>query len=286
MSAPASRGSGRGGRIALLVAVVVGVAVAAAAFGGFWRSETPIVERCRAEVASYTAEGLTPTQAEHAALLSALSVERGMPARAATIAIATAFQESSLYNIDYGDRDSVGLFQQRPSQGWGSVEEIMDPYYATHTFYDALVDVPGYTDMDITVAAQEVQISAYPDAYAQHEPASRALASALTGESPGAFNCTIDPDERNEAALAELVDELEQTFGEVRTEVDEARVDVAGDGDTARGWAIAHWALAHASRFGVDEISYDGRVWSVDDSADGWREDTSATDDTVDITFV
>ena len=84
-------------------------------------------------------------QAENAALISAISVQRGMPARAATIALATAFQESKLYNIEAGDRDSLGIFQQRPSQGWGEPEQILNPYYATNNFYDELADVDGYT---------------------------------------------------------------------------------------------------------------------------------------------
>ena len=85
-----------------------------------------------------------------------------MPARAASIALATAYQESKLYNIDYGDRDSVGLFQQRPSQGWGTVAQLTDPEFATNAFYDALAKVDGYREMEITVAAQEVQRSGLP----------------------------------------------------------------------------------------------------------------------------
>ena len=112
-----------------------------------------------------------------------------MPARAATIALATAYQESDLYNVEGGDRDSLGLFQQRPSQGWGSPEQVLDPYYAANAFYDELVDVDGYEAMEVTVAAQEVQRSGLPGAYADHEADARVLASALTGNSPRAFSC-------------------------------------------------------------------------------------------------
>ena len=101
-------------------------------------------------------------QAENASLIAAIAIERGLPARAVSIALATAFQESKLVNIDYGDRDSLGLFQQRPSQGWGTAEEILDPVYSTNAFYDALVQVDGYEDMEITEAAQQVQRSAFP----------------------------------------------------------------------------------------------------------------------------
>ena len=113
---------------------------------------------CTAEVDGHTVE-VDLEQAENAALITAVAVERGMPALAASIALATAYQESKLYNIDYGDRDSVGLFQQRPSQGWGSVEQLTDPVFATNAFYDALQKVDGYDSMEITVAAQEVQRS-------------------------------------------------------------------------------------------------------------------------------
>ena len=131
---------------------------------------------------------LSVEQAENAALITAISVQRGMPARAATIALATAYQESKLYNIESGDRDSLGLFQQRPSQGWGSPEQVLDPYYATNAFYDELAEVDGYDSMRVTEAAQEVQRSGFPEAYADHEADARVLASALTGNSRHAFS--------------------------------------------------------------------------------------------------
>ena len=119
-------------------------------------------------------------------------MKRGLPARAATIALATALQESKLRNLDYGDRDSLGLFQQRPCQGWGTEEQILDPVYATNRFYDALVKIDGYQDMPITEVAQEVQRSAFPEAYAEHEQEGRLLASRLTGHSPAGLSCRLD----------------------------------------------------------------------------------------------
>ncbi|MCW2748662.1 MAG: hypothetical protein JWP10_1804, partial [Nocardioidaceae bacterium] len=154
---------------------------------------TPLLgrdEECVAAVEDNTAT-IELDQAENAALIAAVATRRGLPARAVTIAIATAFQESKLRNIDYGDRDSVGLFQQRPSQGWGTTQQIMDREYAIGKFFDALVKIKNYRELDITVAAQKVQRSAFPDAYAQHEPEARALASALSGNSPHAFTCEI-----------------------------------------------------------------------------------------------
>ena len=104
-------------------------------------------------------------------------MRRGLPARAASIALATAYQESKLRNLDHGDRDSLGLFQQRPSQGWGTAKQIQDPYYATNAFYDALVKIDGYQTMRITEAAQEVQRSGFPEAYAR--PRSRRPGAGL-----------------------------------------------------------------------------------------------------------
>src|ERR671932_192246 len=103
-------------------------------------------------------------QARLTSIIVGLSVRRGLAPRAASIAMATVYQETGIRNLDYGDRDSVGLFQQRPSQGWGTVEQLMDPYYATTKFYDALVRVKDWQRRDITKVAQAVQRSAYPDA--------------------------------------------------------------------------------------------------------------------------
>lgn len=87
---------------------------------------------------------LSPEQAANAATISAVASSRGLSERAVTIALATAMQESGLRNIDFGDRDSVGLFQQRPSQDWGTVRQIMDPVYSAGAFYRHLAKVPGY----------------------------------------------------------------------------------------------------------------------------------------------
>ncbi|MGC9499915.1 heavy metal transporter [Streptomyces sp. WG7] len=135
----------------------------------------------------------TPEQAANAATITAVGTARDLPERAVTIALATALQESSLRNIDHGDRDSLGLFQQRPSQGWGTPEEIMDPAYSAGLFYEHLVEVPGYTRLPLTVAAQRVQRSGFPQAYAKHEPDAALLAAALTGRSAATLTCEGRP---------------------------------------------------------------------------------------------
>ncbi|MDG9721977.1 heavy metal transporter [Streptomyces sp. DH41] len=135
----------------------------------------------------------TPEQAVNAAAITAVGTARDLPERAVTIALATALQESTLRNIDYGDRDSLGLFQQRPSQGWGTPAEIMDPAYSAGMFYERLVEVPGYTRLPLTVAAQRVQRSGFPQAYAKHEPDATLLAAALTGRSAATLTCEGRP---------------------------------------------------------------------------------------------
>ncbi|MFI7071011.1 hypothetical protein [Micromonospora sediminicola] len=116
---------------------------------------------------------LTDEQTANAKAIIAATKKAGMDERAAVISIATALQESKLENLghlgDRNDHDSQGLFQQRPSSGWGTVEQITDPEYSTTAFLKALKQVDGWQDMPLTVAAQTVQVSAYPDHYAQWE---------------------------------------------------------------------------------------------------------------------
>ncbi|MDT9594897.1 hypothetical protein RDV89_17545 [Nocardioides zeae] len=98
---------------------------------------------------------------------------------AGVVALATALQESSLRNLDYGDRDSLGVFQQRPSQGWGTADQVRDIAYATTMFLERLVDVGGWEDLSLTDAAQAVQRSGFPEAYAKWEPAATQLVEEL-----------------------------------------------------------------------------------------------------------
>jgi len=116
-----------------------------------------------------TAADLSDEQRRNAATIIGVARQVGAPARASLVALATAMQESTLRNINYGDRDSLGLFQQRPSQGWGSPAQVTDPVYSTTTFLDRLQRVPGWERLPVTVAAQTVQRSAFPDAYAKWE---------------------------------------------------------------------------------------------------------------------
>lgn len=126
-----------------------------------------------------TSVNLDAEQKKYAQIIINVVGSRRMSSHAAVVAIATAAQESSLRNIAHGDRDSVGLFQQRPSQGWGTVEQIMDPAYSTNKFLDVLETVPGWEALPITVAAQRTQRSGHPDAYAKWETTARQLVKDL-----------------------------------------------------------------------------------------------------------
>ncbi|MGW5851594.1 hypothetical protein ACWFQ8_27230 [Streptomyces sp. NPDC055254] len=221
---------------------------------------------------------MTTEQAANAATIAAVGIAKGLPDRAVTIALATAMQESSLRNIDHGDRDSLGLFQQRPSQGWGTPEQIMDPVYSAGIFYDHLVDVPGYSRLPLTVAAQKVQRSGYPQAYAKHEPDASVLTAAF-GES-GSLSCSGpapapgDPAKvRTELARAFGKDAL---AGEPDGESGAAEVSVRpkqgeGPGAARRGRAMAHWAVARAQELGIARVSYGGQGWIGGQARGQWR---------------
>jgi hypothetical protein len=134
----------------------------------------------------------TAEQVGNAAAIVAVGVTRAVPPRGWVIAVATAMQESSLINTPGGDRDSVGLFQQRPSQGWGSPAQLLDPRYAAGKFYDKLLTIRGWQAMPLTEAAQSVQISAFPDAYAKWEPDAIALVRAVLSPDGGPVSKDIE----------------------------------------------------------------------------------------------
>jgi hypothetical protein len=129
-------------------------------------------------------DGFDAGQVGNAASIVSVGMQLGVPVRGWVIAVATAMQESNLRNLPGGDRDSIGLFQQRPSQGWGSPTQIHDPAYAAAKFYQKLLTVPGWQIMPLTEAAQAVQRSATPVAYAKHEQAATTLVTAIAAGLP------------------------------------------------------------------------------------------------------
>ena len=268
------------GKVALnsvLALVTVGV-VLAVVVG--WKSATRPFRpaACEATAAGSTFQ-VSPEQMANAATIAGIAVKRHLPARAATIALATARQESKFINVSYGDRDSLGLFQQRPSQGWGTAAQVSDPVYATNAFYDALVKVRGYQSMQITQVAQKVQRSAYPEAYADHEPEGRVLASALTGHSTAALTCRLDDTFRpgGAAGLRRFTQALprEQVAVPVTrlTGVPGVRLSAS---DPTVAWSLAQWSVGSAKRFGVTRVYVDGRLWDHRKPDDGWRASSDA----------
>jgi hypothetical protein len=295
---------GRRGRVigglAILGVVVAGIGVAVKLGVG------PLAdpEECAATVAGRTVR-IDTEQAENASLIAAIGGQRGLPARAVSIALATAYQESKITNIEHGDRDSLGLFQQRPSQGWGTEDQILDPVYSINRFFDELVKIDDYESMRITEAAQAVQRSGFPEAYDDHAEDARALASALAGHSGnGQFSCVVrheadeEPDELDEAGLT-------QRAGVVREDVEAAFGDLALGGfapggvdsghkegsahyegraidiflrpvnapNNRRGWSIAYYLVAQADRLDIEHVIYDDMIWSAGRrSEEGWRD--------------
>ncbi len=272
-----------------MVALVLGGAVAGVvALLRHVDHARPIVERCTAALDG-TRWQLSPEQADNAATVTAVVVRRGLPAHAATIALATALQESKLRNLSYGDRDSVGIFQQRPSQGWGTADELQDPVYATNAFLDVLVKVDGWRDLPVTKAAQKVQRSAFPDAYGQHETQSRAWASGLTGHSPAVVTCTLRPvaDDVDTAADArDLEARVARDFG-TAVAASRAGATITLDGrrlpgaDATNGWSVAQWAVAVADTYDVEKVRVGAQVWTRDAAAWSKAPATKGTNTTL-----
>ncbi|MET7277026.1 hypothetical protein ABZS29_02250 [Kribbella sp. NPDC005582] len=264
----------------------------------------PPPEQCEATVNGATVE-LDLEQAESAAIIAGVAVRRGLPGRAVTIALATAYQESGLRNLAHGDRDSLGLFQQRPSQGWGTTKQVQDPHYSSGKFYDALVKIKNYQTLPITVAADRVQHSAFPNAYADHEADARVLASALTGNSKAVFSCTVNPDDvpaqtigkngltpRADAVRRDLL----ATFGKLSTggyapggiqsghmegsaHYEGRAVDVfvrpITAANTTKGWAMAQYLAARAKKLNIRTIIFSDKIWTAGGQSDsGWRDYT------------
>lgn len=263
-----------------MIAVAVVLLLSTGAYVGFLYAR-PYLHGSNCQVK--TAQGTMPLdleQAANAATIAAVAIRKDLPERAAVIAYATAIQESELRNLDGGDRDSVGMFQQRPSQGWGTARQLRDPVQATSKFFDALVKVRDYLDRDLHDAAQRVQRSADGTAYAKHEPRAKVLAQAYMGREPGAVRCWFSPNRRQAARREAALRLLRMSFGSrLKPTADGVRVS-GGRG----GWAIASWAVAHAQPYGLTEVRYAGLRWRADDGHAGWTKDPTAPADRVTIT--
>ncbi|TPF96921.1 cobalt transporter [Bifidobacterium sp. UTCIF-39] len=297
---------GRRGGVGTVVAVMFTVVAAVTALAmvavliNLRRADT-VAPRSAADAYCSAGSGtipLSPTQASNAALIARIAMERGLPDHAVTVAIATAMQESKLTNIDYGDLDSVGLFQQRPSQGWGSVEQLMDESYAINAFYDALVKVPDWQSIPTEDAAQEVQRSGYPDLYANWDDLARAWAQALTGEVAAGAGCALEPAGGSDrdglvAAIGTRFPMITVSDGAAGASAS-ASASGAGssvvsgsgslvlslpsglsDGDARRlVWQCAVWLVAQARGYGVVAVRANGMGW--DRTGGVWSGEESA----------
>ena len=270
--------------------IIVFVLLIAAGVGAFWwlrsrnlTAPVPGQQRCVATANNKMAV-VDLEQAHFASIIAGVSVRRGLSPRAASIALATAYQETGIRNLTYGDRDSVGLFQQRPSQGWGTKQQLMDPSYAAGRFYDALVKIRNWETEDINNVAQKVQRSGYPEAYNDHEADARVLASALTGQSPAGFSCL----DRTGAAgdVKELRRSLQRTFGNLDDSADGSVITIRARGDR-RAWAYAHYAVANASLYGVTAVKIESQSWQTQDfNIPDWQEASpELKDDRIEITL-
>jgi len=226
---------------------------------------------------------LEPEQMANAATIAAVGIRRSLPTQAIVVALATASQESKLQNVSGGDRDSVGLFQQRPSQGWGTPDQLGNPRYAAGKFYDALLKVRGWQQMGVAQAAQAVQKSADGSAYARWEDRARMLATAFSGDAPRAVGCTIvdQPAQRGTAAATALAAGMAADWGQVHTVAEAGVVGLAVKVDAPRtGWRYAHWLVAHAADQNVRSVRYGDQVWTA--KAATWsRTDQSSLDHVV-----
>lgn len=230
---------------------------------------------CRLDLADGKYE-MSIAQTENAATVGGVAFSLDMPQEAVTVAYATVWQESTFHNVEYGDRDSLGLFQQRPSQEWGNPEEILDPVQSSSAFYYALADIDGWRELPVYEAAQQVQRSADGWAYDQHENLSEHMSEVFAGNLGPAVTCWYD-----EEGLTELQQgdpdaegarrELTRVFGVGPGELPQGEEPQTGD----LGWAMALWSVVHAEQYGLTTVAHDGYRWTASNGVDGaeaWAE--------------
>jgi hypothetical protein len=206
-------------------------------------------------------------QAGNATTIAAVGKRMGLPDHAVTVALAAALQESKLYNLPGGDLDSVGLFQQRPSQGWGTPSQIMVPRNASAAFYNHLALVSGWQTLSVTDAAQAVQRSAAPNAYARREAEARVLAQVFTGETSAGLVCRFpQPTGTGSAGSPPLATAISQELGSPSTGVSLS---------PTRGWTVASWLVGHAEQYRIQSVTFAGQMWTPASTA--WKRGASTS---------
>jgi hypothetical protein len=226
---------------------------------------------------------LDTDQAPVAATIAGVAARMGLPAQALEIALATALQESKLTNLPYGDRDSVGVFQQRPSEGWGTAAELQDPEFASTAFFKALVKVPNYLKIPQYQAAQDVQHSADGSAYAQWQSTAQQLTTSYTARAHD-LTCWYTPPASPKPEISSVQARLPQVFGPASTSEGSVMTSASASASTtaglkvgvrpAAGWTVANWLMTHASMYQLTKVSYDGWQWSASLTETSWQHVT------------
>ena len=262
------------GRLTLVLLLAV-VALGAGVYVAFRNVPTILGETGCTAGAGRAAVVLDPQQAQIAATIAGVAHHRGMPSRALTVAYATAMQETHLHDPDYGDLDSVGVFQQRPSEGWGPASKLVDPVFASTRFFRALAQVPGYEQMPVYKAAQAVQHSADGYAYEQYQGLAAHLTSAFTG-TPRAVWCW-PAGHTGKAQLTPARRGIVKAFGPLPA----SRSASGGDAPSllvqapqpSLGWAVAAWLVTHAGKYRLHDVRYAGFRWPAPTGHTGWVKD-------------
>jgi hypothetical protein len=274
----------------LIVVTVIAVLLAGggyAAYTAYQHFVTKLltVPGCQAGT-GVNAFSLDFVQASDAAIIAGVAARERLPRQALVIAYATALQESKLENLSYGDLDSVGIFQQRPSEGWGSATQLQDPVFAATAFFGALVKVRGYIQLPVYQAAQDVQHSADGSAYQQYAATGAALAAEFTA-SPHAVTCWYDPSSQATSNgvsarlnLPAAVRDLDRTFGRARERGPVRKVTTTRTGKSgtfavtpAGGWTVANWLVTNASSYGITQVRYGGYQWTAGLTETAWQRD-------------
>jgi hypothetical protein len=265
------------GRLTLVLLLAV-VALGAGVYVAFRHVPTILGETGCTAGTGHAAVALDPQQAQIAATIAGVAHRRGMPSRALTVAYATAMQETHLHDPDYGDLDSVGVFQQRPSEGWGPASKLISPVYASTRFFRALAQVPGYQRMPVYKAAQAVQHSADGYAYEQYQGLAAQLTTAFTG-APRAVWCW-PAGHTGKAQLTPARRAIVSAFGPLPA----SRSGTVGDAPSllvkapqaSLGWSVAAWLVTHAGKYRLHDVRYAGFRWPAPTGHTGWVKDAGA----------
>jgi hypothetical protein len=217
---------------------------------------------------TFGAYQLDTSQTAVASTMVGVVTNRGLPERAAVLVLAAGLQESKLRNLapGDGDRDSVGVLQQRPSQGWGTPADLNDVHYATGAFLSALIKIANWQTLPLAEAVQDVQISADGSAYAPHEAEAQALADRLMGKPPAGLTCTFTPP-TTVATPATVAASVRQDLPVNPPTTSGLTVSVPG-----AAWQTAAWFVANADRLGLERVAYDNEIWT---RTKGWKPGTA-----------